>query len=111
MGSLMKPQALDMTGHVRARAYSKFREMVEGFSNKTRNNVRRTDAVAGVDVLLFLLFRIVRGACVTQRAFASSLVFGPPGPTLRRWFFCLQTLICLPFIPLHYPTLPPPRPL
>src|SRR5712691_12813417 len=98
MGSLMKPQALDMTGHVRARAYSKFREMVEGFRNKTRNNFRRTDAVAGVDVLLFLLFRIVRGACVTQRAFASSRVFGPPGPTLRRSFFGLQRLRFLPLI-------------
>jgi len=27
---LMKTQALDMTGHVRATAYSKLREMVEG---------------------------------------------------------------------------------
>src|SRR6267143_1769175 len=98
MGSLMKPQALDMTGHVRATAYSKLLEMVEDSGTRRDINFRRTDAVAGVDVLLFLLFRIVRGACVTQRAFASGLMFGSPGSGLRRSFLELLRLSFQPLI-------------
>src|SRR5205823_13604285 len=66
----MKLQALDI-GHLPTAPSSKLLSRSSVW--KMRNSMDRTDTRQRMTRLLFLLFRIVCDACVTQRAFASRL--------------------------------------
>src|SRR5229473_1301645 len=95
MGSLMKPQALDMMAHA-------LRRLILNFARWRKDSGIRREIIfgdrrwSGVDSLLLLLFRIVCGACVTQRAFASGRLSGSLGSALRRSFFDLLRFSFLP---------------